>query len=222
MAAVAQNVGDAEIKGLEIEAIFQATERLTLQASLGMQDSKYTELDPNLVRAQVYPTSLGGFPVGEVFVPKLCDGNGDPTLAQLNPTRTPAQLAPLVPLYECKGGSDLSRSPELKFSVGARYAIPLSSGAQIVTSADYGWTDDQRSQVSNVDQTLLPSYGILNARVQYNAPDNRWSLAVFGTNLTDEYYYLGSADFAGGYTPGTTVWDVARPVEYGATLKFNF
>ena len=48
---------------------------------------------------------------------------------------------------------------------------------------------------------------MLNARVQYNAADNRWSLAVYGTNLTDEYYYMGSADFANGYTPGTTVWD---------------
>ena len=219
---VPQNVGDAEINGLEIETLFQATDRLTLQAAVGYQDSEYTSVSADLVRGQVYPASLGGFPVGEVFVPKLCDGNGDPTLAQLNPNRTAAQLAPLAPLYECRGGSDLSRSPELKFSLGARYAHPLSGGAQIVTSADYGWTDDQRSQVSNLDNTVLPSYGVLNARVQYNAADNRWSLAVYATNLTDEYYYLGSADFANGYTPGTTVWDPARPREYGATVKFNF
>ncbi len=219
---VPQNVADAEIKGLEVEALFQATDRLTLQASVGVQDSKYTDINASLIRGQVYPASLGGFPVGEIFVPKLCDGSSDPTLAQLNPTRTPAQLAPLVPLYECKGGSDLSRSPKLKFSVGARYAMPLSNGGQLVSSADYGWTDKQRSQVTNLDQTPLPSYGVLNARVQYNAPDDRWSLAVFGTNLTDEYYYYGSADFANGYTPGTTVWDPARPLEYGATVKFRF
>ena len=51
--------------------------------------------------------------------------------------------------------------------MGARYAYPLSGGAEIVTSADYGWTDDQRSQVSNLDNTVFPSYGVLNARVQY-------------------------------------------------------
>ncbi len=217
---VPQNVGDAEIKGLELEILFQATERLTLQGSFGYLDSKYTNVTSPT--AQVYPASTGGFFGGSVIVPNLCDGNGDPTLVQLNPTRPPAQLAPLAAQYECQGGSDLMYAPEIKFSVGAKYAFPLSGGAEIVTSADYGWTDEQRSQVINLGQTPLPSYGLLNARVQYNAPDNRWSLAVFGTNLTDEYYYYGSTDFASGYTPGTTVFDPARPVEYGATLHFNF
>ncbi len=220
---VPQNIGDAEIKGFEVEALFQVTDRLSLQASFGYLDAGYTEVQP--VRGQVYP--YGFLPPsppngGAYFVPNLCDGNNDPTLAALNPTRTPAQLAPLVPLYECKGASDMKQAPEIKYSLGARYSIPLSSGASVVTNVDYGWTDDMRSQVANLDYVPMPSYGILNARVQYNAPDNRWSLAVFGTNLTDEYYYNGGTDYAAGYTPGATVWDPARPAEYGATLKFNF
>ncbi len=215
-----QNMGDAEIRGFEFEALFQATDRLTLQASVGYLDAKYTDIKN--VFGQIFPAALGGFPVGSLFIPDLCDGNNDPTLAQLNPNRTAGQLAPLAALYECKGGSDLAKAPQFKFSVGARYAYPLSGGSQVMGMVDYGWTDKQRSEVANRGQVPLPSYGVLNARVQYTAPDNRWSLAVFGTNLTDELYYVGGTDFANGYTPGATVWDPARPMEYGATVKFNF
>jgi iron complex outermembrane recepter protein len=215
-----QNKGDAEIMGLEFEALYQATDRLTLQASFGYLDADYTEV--RNVSAQIFPTALGGFPFGSLFVPNLCDGKDDQTLAQLNPNRTAAELAPLVPLYECQGASEMAKAPEFKFSVGAQYAFPLSGGAQILASADYGWTDKQRSQVAEVDYVPLPSYGVVNARVQYSSPDNRWSLAVFGTNLTDELYYFGGTDYANGYTGSTTVWDPARPAEYGATVKFNF
>ncbi len=66
----------------------------------------------------------------------------------------------------------------------------------------------------------LPSYSVVNAQVQYVAPNDSWSLAVFGTNLTDEYYLIGGINFSDG--PGSLERDPARPQEYGVTLRFNF
>ena len=62
-------------------------------------------------------------------------------------------------------------------------------------------------------------FGNFNARVTYTPADGNWDLAVFGTNLTDEYQ-LNSGFFHGiwGYDFAT----VGRPREAGASLTFRF
>ncbi len=114
----------------------------------------------------------------------------------------------------------LQQAPEFKYTVGARYTVPLAIPGRIVANASYSWVDTVRSAVTISDAVQLPSYGLLNAQVQYIAPDNRWSLAVFGTNVTDEYYNIGGYSAANG--PGPTEVQPGRPQEYGATVRFNF
>ena len=62
-------------------------------------------------------------------------------------------------------------------------------------------------------------FGQFNARFAYAPADGKYELALFGTNLTDEYQ-LNSGFFHGiwGYDFAT----VARPREVGASLTFNF
>jgi outer membrane receptor protein involved in Fe transport len=63
---------------------------------------------------------------------------------------------------------------------------------------------------------------LLNGRLQYNAPDDRWSLALFGNNLTNEFYVLNETAFDTGLTVGMRVQDPGRPREVGVELRFNF
>ena len=60
---------------------------------------------------------------------------------------------------------------------------------------DYTHTDEMRSNVTVLDLVDLPSYDLLSARIQYSAPNDRWNVAVFATNLTDEYYLIGGSNF---------------------------
>ena len=71
-------------------------------------------------------------------------------------------------------------------ALGLRHELPLSNGGSLSTSVDYTHTDDMRSNVTVLDFVNLPSNHSLSARIQYSAPNDRWDVAVFATNLTDD------------------------------------
>ena len=114
------------------------------------------------------------------------------------------------------------RLPEAKFAFGISYSHPIGDGAALTTHLNYAWTDKQRSNVMDQSGIEMPSYGLLNARVQFDSADGRWRIAAFGTNLGDEEYLIGGTSFAEGFTSGVTQHDPARPREYGVELTFSF
>lgn len=135
---------------------------------------------------------------------------------------TAGPVTPPTVLPNITTGTELQRAPKVKFSLGARYTVPLANDSRLVLNTDYSWTDKQASAVTISDQVKLPSYGLLNARVQWESPDRRFSIAAFGTNLTNEYYLVGAVDFAGGYTTGTRQLDPGRPRQYGLEARVQF
>ena len=63
------------------------------------------------------------------------------------------------------------------------------------------------------------AFGLLNARLIYRPPSDQWEVAVFGLNLTDEFYS------SGGFAPGVLGMDYSefgRPREAGVTLRLFF
>ncbi len=189
-----RNAGDAELKGGELEMQFAATDRWLLDGSVSYLDGKYTRIDPSVTVIAYYP-----------------NGSFNPPPAPGTPSfQTDLALE-----------DDLQQAPELKYTAGVRYSLPLSNNGRIVTNVNYAWVDTIRSAVTRSNFVQMPSYSLLNAQIQYIAPDNRWSIAAFGTNITDEFYYIGGINF-GTLGPGSIEADVARPQEYGVTLRFNF
>jgi iron complex outermembrane receptor protein len=198
--AATNNAGDAHIKGFELESQFAATDRLLLTGAMSLLDGHYARVG-NLIRF-VYPFGfLASFP--------------NPATGQVLPGST--LILPNLAL-----NTPLQRAPKSKFSVGARYSYPLAGDSKLVGSLDYSWTAKQNSAVTIADAVVMPAYGLLNARLEYDAPGGRWSAAAFGTNLTNEYYLIGGVDFAGGYTVGTKELDVGRPREWGVELRARF
>lgn len=198
--AATANAGDAHIKGFELESQFAATDRLLLSGSMSLLDGEYTRVG-NLTRF-VYPFGfLATFP--------------NPATGQVLPGST-------IVLPNLTLDTPLQRAPKSKVSVGARYTYPLAGDSKLVGSLDYSWTAKQNSAVTIADAVVMPAYGLLSARLQYDAPGGRWSAAAFATNLTNEYYLVGGVDFAGGYTVGTKELDVGRPREWGIELRDRF
>ncbi|HEY0959707.1 MAG TPA: hypothetical protein VGE05_10580, partial [Novosphingobium sp.] len=74
----------------------------------------------------------------------------------------------------------------------------------------------------NAQRTFLlrrPTSDVVNASVSYRAPDEKWSLTVGGTNLTnDRYLTTGNANIAAGTIYGT----YNRPAEWYARLGVTF
>lgn len=116
----------------------------------------------------------------------------------------------------------LSRAPEFKYTIGARYTLPLNIAGEVTANADYNWVDEQESAVRPVNTVTMPSVGLLNARLQYTSENRRFSVAVFGSNLTNEFYLLGGTRFGNEGSVFADTLDVARPREIGAEVRFTF
>lgn len=136
------------------------------------------------------------------------------------------------------------RSPELSYSIGANYSRNIGTG-ELNFDLNYGWKDEMASSPTPGNMVMLPSYGLLNARVSYES-DKNWSVALIANNLTDEYYLTGGFDPGGPSseaTPGLSncgkpggavvtachdavfgfqMIDVGRPREFAVELKYTF
>lgn len=198
------NAGDARIRGAELETQFAATDNLVVSASASYLDARYTRLDPN-IRVT--------FPNGFVTNPNFLTG------PQPQPPIIPVGAPRVVNFIDLD--TPLSRAPEFKYTIGARHTLPLNNGGSVVSNFDYAWTDQQKTLAEGI-APLVPAFGLLNGRMQYNAPDDRWSVAVFGNNLTNEFYVLNETAFDTGLTVGMRIQDPGRPREVGVEFRFNF
>ena len=82
--------------------------------------------------------------------------------------------------------SKFQRTPRHSFSGSVNYEVPFRSG-MLELHGDYSYRSKEQFQIFAAmnDQE---AYGLLGARVTFWARDDRWSAALFGTNLTDERY----------------------------------
>ncbi|MDP3676817.1 MAG: TonB-dependent receptor [Novosphingobium sp.] len=116
-------------------------------------------------------------------------------------------------------GSVLPKTPKWKVNFSPRYEIELGNGGSITLLGDYTFIS---KQTNNVERTFVlnrPSVSILNASVAYRDPEDRYSVTVGATNLTNERYITsGSAIPAFGAIVGS----YNRPVEWYARLGFKF
>ena len=94
-------------------------------------------------------------------------------------------------------------APKWSWTLRGQYDVPLSSGANVRMSMGVnGRTDASQGAGSPVDAVLLalPAYTLLNARVAYDSPNDRWQLAVYGKNLTNNAVIVSpSSDGLSGY-----------------------
>ena len=81
-------------------------------------------------------------------------------------------------------------TPEVTFSISPEYTIALNSGARINLRADYSYRDEMFGEPSDDPGrfTLIDSRELINFNVTYFAPDDSWSAALYGRNITDERY----------------------------------
>jgi iron complex outermembrane recepter protein len=115
--------------------------------------------------------------------------------------------------------SKLPKTPEWKFTLSPQYTIELGNNGEFVLSADFTHTSSLFNDTENTLLLARPSTDQLNASITYKAPDDRWSLSVGGTNLTnDRYLNIGFSNIAGAIQMGT----YNRPVEWYATARVKF
>ncbi len=82
--------------------------------------------------------------------------------------------------------SDFQRTPHHSFAGSVDYEIPLPPGI-LKLHAEYTYRSKEQFQIlaASNDQK---AYGLLGARIAFRRASDRWTLALFGTNLADKRY----------------------------------
>ena len=120
------------------------------------------------------------------------------------------------------GNSRVLRSPKYTYTLGSSYTVPLGAGT-VTGNLNYNYRSRQSTTSTDTNSVLLDGYGLLNARIQYDAPDEVWSVALLATNLADKVYYIGGIDFARKETlVGVSQLDVGRPREFAVNFRYRF
>lgn len=107
------------------------------------------------------------------------------------------------------------RAPDTQFSVGGDYTFRLPQEKRIVASLGYSWTSSQDMTLDNDPWLRQRAVGLLDGSLTLYAADDRWKVALWGRNLTNEQYINY------GFRAGD-LWQFGSPSEprtYGLVLS---
>ena len=190
---------DGEMRGLEAELIFVASDSLRFNAGLGILDTEFD--DGNCANA----TPSGAIPQ---------DGNCIFTAAGV--IDVGGNPFPYAPDESANLGVDWDvmsvRGGRLRLHADAAY----SGQFHYDTFGDY--SGDAAPLGVGPIREGSDSYWVLNARATWET--DTWQLALWGKNLTDEVYYPNGINVEGSYD--STYLMRAAPLTFGAEVRFDF
>jgi iron complex outermembrane receptor protein len=112
-------------------------------------------------------------------------------------------------------------TPELKWSAGVQYGFGLGNGGSMIARLDAHYQDEIYTEPLNGENNLIEDYTIVNGRLTWTSPEDRWDVALEVTNLTDEVYYL-TKFFDQFQSSGTISGSIAAPRMWAVTVRRNF
>lgn len=116
--------------------------------------------------------------------------------------------------------NEFIQSPSVTFNGSIEYVHMLQgSGASLILFTDVAYKDDTERSVQNFEDLVTDAYWQWNGRVTYVPANERWEVAAFVTNITDEIYMTNGVDVRG---LGATEAYYSRPREWGVTLRARF
>jgi iron complex outermembrane receptor protein len=164
-----RNAGNLRQQGFELDLVARPTRHLTFTGALAYLDSSFTDYR----NASGLPgCALLGTPPA---VPAAC------TAAGLGATQDLT-------------GKPVTFSPEFTGRLAVDWTGDLgSSGLTWALNANLSYMSDQYiGLVTDANpQTLQDGYALLGARATLHGANDRWSVSLFGNNLTGENYSLG-------------------------------
>ncbi len=158
---VTENAADAEVLGVDFDLVWNPVERMSLTVGLNLLDSEYEDY---VATSSVFSSVVSGDP-------------SEPGMSS-----TPFDAA----------GEDLLRAPDRSLFVAAEARFPVGR-ATLPVVVSYAYKGDYLFDFiahPTSERLRQRSYGLVSARATLVMPDQRWSVAVWGNNLTDEDDYF--------------------------------
>ncbi|WP_255325804.1 MULTISPECIES: TonB-dependent receptor [Sphingobium] len=139
--------------------------------------------------------------------------DGHYTSFQNAPFYTPNPAGGLIVTRGDASGFDTIRSPKFSANVTADYKIPSQIG-EFALSATY--FHSSRFNFDPDGHSVQRGYDLLSGQISYTEPGEKWSVRLWGKNLTKTKYYVSwtSQSLGDSIVPGA-------PRTYGVTLGYK-
>ena len=86
-------------------------------------------------------------------------------------------------------GNELIYAPNHSASVALDYSLPLANGWSLDFHLNRAWVAEQFTDTLNT--LIIPSYEKSNGRITLRSADQKWRVALYGTNLENEEILRG-------------------------------
>jgi iron complex outermembrane recepter protein len=141
--------------------------------------------------------------------------SGVPTCTVLDPIR----VVPGVPFPTTLAninGNPFVNAPEWTANIGARWQTELADGASVFVSTDWAYKGETNFTLYESREFREEGFWEGGLRAGWTSPGERFSLVVFGRNITDEERLVGGVDF------NNLAGFLNQPRIYGAELKVTY
>ncbi len=119
-----------------------------------------------------------------------------------------------LPSYEEASGKQMQRSPKFTGTLSVNYAMDLAGGALDLSGTLY---HTSAFYFDSSERYKQDGYQLLSLRGEWTSPSERYSIAVYGDNLTDEEY---RTQVLPQFYGALSTWGAPRT--FGVSLGLNF
>ena len=142
-------------------------------------------------------------------------GYCDPAAGATSQTYCASGAGSIVETTTNASGDHMQRSPDYTANLGASYRIPTEKAGQFTLSGNLYYTAS--FYFDPEQQFEQGGYALLSLRAQWVDPSKRYTVALFGDNVTDKRYQTQVLFNTIGIG---SVW--SSPVTYGVSLGVKF
>ncbi len=131
-----------------------------------------------------------------------------------SPVTCGANYGMAPPVIINASGFEMQRAPKFTSSVGARYTMGVAGG-HLAFSGNLYYTSQFYEDLG--DQIIQPAYATLALRAEWTDPSDRFTVAVYGDNVTDRRYFFSGQTSSTSYP---VVW--GPPAMVFGEIKYKF
>ncbi|WP_084491253.1 TonB-dependent receptor [Sphingobium ummariense] len=206
------NSGDATLYGGTLDIVARPSSSDTITLAGEYVHSRYDRFYFRTPVPFLQPGSTG-CPLSGPFAPGA-------TLPYADPSGSTTNNGPLpVIVGDCRG-FQMARVPKFTGTASYQHNFAMPNSANLTLGGSVTYSSGRWITIDFIPAARQDAYAVVDADLTYHAADDRWSVGIFGRNLTKTVYYNGGvqASFVGGLLAA----DIAAPRTYGIRANFRF
>jgi iron complex outermembrane receptor protein len=198
---VTSNAASATIKGIELELTAVPTPGLQFKVGASYLDAQYGQFCADLNGPEFYnslPSSDCGGTVNNITNP---GGTGPGNyLVDMDLSNTPFQ-----------------RAPKFQINVGATYEFDVGNAGSVVLNANYTHASNMNVSTSGSERGWRGKINLVDASITFKEYEGRYSVSLFGKNLTNDIYLIGITEVAALFD----TFNISQPRHWGIELSWD-